>query len=110
MEAREQEIRMYETEDGNCPFSDWMDDLEGQAIYGVIMNRIDRVAAGNFGDCWSVGHGVFELRIDIGPGYRVYFGRVGSEIVVLLGGGTKKTQRDDIKVAQKHWSAFNAES
>jgi putative addiction module killer protein len=84
-----------------------MDSLKGQEIYGIIMNRLDRVEDGNFGACEPVGKGVSELKIDIGPGYRVYFGQDG-DLVVLLYGGTKKTQQNDIERAQAFWSQYNA--
>ena len=68
-----------------------------------IRVRINRIRLGNFGDCKSVGSGVSEFRIDYGPGYRVYFGRVGEKIVLLLCGGTKKNQEKDIKLAKEYW-------
>lgn len=84
-----------------------MEGLKRDPIYGTILNRLDRVEKGLLGDCESVGDGVYELRIDVGPGYRVYFGQDG-DIVVLLGGGTKKTQARDIATAKTHWSYYNA--
>ena len=68
-----------------------------------IRVRINRIRLGNFGDCKSVGSGVSEFRIDYGPGYRVYFGRVGEKLVLLLCGGTKKNQEKDIKLAKGYW-------
>jgi putative addiction module killer protein len=102
---------MYETPDGNIPFKAWMDWLEKHKIeaYGVVMTRLDRIADGNFSNCEPVGEGVSELKIDFGPGYRVYFGQIGNEIVVLLTGGTKQTQKADIKLAKEYWRAFDAE-
>lgn len=63
---------------------------------------------GNLGDCKSVGEGVSELRVDYGPGYRVYFGQEGRTLVVLLGGGDKRTQDRDIRIAKQHWREFKA--
>jgi putative addiction module killer protein len=77
------------------------------AVYGKVLNRLDRVEDGNFADCRHVGQGVWELRIDFGPGYRVYFGE-DDDLAVLLLGGTKKTQVRDIKTAKKYWSDYNA--
>ena len=74
-----------------------------------IQIRIDRVELGNFGDHKSVGEGVFELRIDFGPGYRVYYGRDGDKFVILLVGGTKKRQARDIATARNYWSAYKQE-
>ena len=69
--------------------------------------RLNRVAQGNLGDCEPVGDGVYELKIDFGPGYRVYFGEDGDD-VILLGGGAKNTQPSDIKKAKRRWSDYNA--
>jgi len=84
-----------------------LDGLEGMAIYGTIFTRLDRVEDGNFGPCRSVGEGVFELKIDVGPGWRVYFGQDG-DLVVLLIGGMKRTQRKDIATAKRYWRNYNA--
>ncbi len=107
MEARPREIRIYETADGRKPFADWVDRLRGLQIHGKILTRLDRVQKGNFGDCRAVGEGLAELRIDFGPGYRVYFGRDGDQ-VVLLAGGTKGTQASDIAKAKEYWRDYNA--
>ena len=71
------------------------------------MRRMDRIENGNFGDCYPVGEGVSELRIDVGPGYRIYFGQDG-DLVVLLHGGDKSTQEKDIKMAKRFWRDYNA--
>ena len=107
MDARPKEIRIYEDEEGRAPFSEWMDRQEAP-LYGRVMARLERVELGNLGDHRGVGDGVFELKIDFGPGYRVYFGLDGSELVVLLIGGTKKTQRRDIETAKQYWRNYNA--
>ena len=107
MEARPREIRIFETESGRQPFIEWIETLAGQEIYGIILGRIDRVEDGNFGDCKWEGNGVFELRIDYGPGYRVYFGQDG-DLVVLLLGGIKKTQQKDLRTATAYWREYNA--
>ena len=80
-------------------FAKWLDDLRDIHARARIQVRIERLAAGNPGDVKPVGEGVSELRIDYGPGYRVYFTKHGSEIVVLLVGGDKRTQTADIKTA-----------
>jgi putative addiction module killer protein len=72
----------------------------------VLCARLNRVRLGNLGDCQSVGGGVHELRIDFGPGYRVYYGRQGLLVVVLLCGGTKRTQARDIVTAQAYWKEY----
>jgi putative addiction module killer protein len=83
-------------------FTNWLDGLKDRRAAARVASRILRVAQGNFGDRKSVGHSVSELRIDYGPGYRVYYTvREDGTLVILLGGGTKKRQSKDIEVAQK---------
>ena len=81
-------------------FIDWLDGLRDSQAVAKIATRLKRVAEGNFGDCAPVGEGVSELRIHHGPGYRVYFVRRGSAVVVVLGGGDKSTQDRDIELAK----------
>jgi putative addiction module killer protein len=107
VDANPKRIRIYETAAHRRPFEKWMDGLLGQKIHGIILNRIDRLEKGLFGDSHSVGQGVSELVIDFGPGYRVYFGQDGDE-VILLSGGTKRGQSRDIAEAQKYWRDYNA--
>ncbi|MCC6154584.1 MAG: type II toxin-antitoxin system RelE/ParE family toxin [Candidatus Hydrogenedentes bacterium] len=80
-------------------FADWLDSLRDIQARARVQARIERLALGNAGDVCPVGSGVSELRIDYGPGYRVYFTRKGEEIIVLLAGGDKKSQTRDIKMA-----------
>jgi putative addiction module killer protein len=80
-------------------FTRWLADLRDQRAVLHIVRRISRVAAGNIGDAKSVGGSVSELRIDYGPGYRVYFTRRGQALVILLCGGDKRTQSRDIRKA-----------
>lgn len=82
-------------------FATWIDQLRDLKGRACILARIERFAAGNSGDVKPVGEGVFELRIDFGPGYRVYFTRRGREVVILLAGGDKSTQTKDIKTARQ---------
>jgi putative addiction module killer protein len=81
-------------------FSRWLDQLRDDQAIARILTRIHRLSLGNFGDVKSVGDGVSELRIDYGPGYRLYFTRIGTVIVLLLVGGTKRTQPKDIERAK----------
>ena len=85
------EILLYR-EGRSTPFSEWLRSLKDGRAVGIVRARLNRIRLGNFGDCKSVGGGVDELRIDFGPGYRVYYGRDGSLVVVLLCGGNKRTQ------------------
>ena len=80
-------------------FAQWLDGLRDVRARARVQVRIERLAAGNAGDIEPVGEGVSELRINYGPGYRVYFKRHGREVVILLAGGDKRTQSADIKTA-----------
>lgn len=80
-------------------FDDWFDTLRDKHAQKRIQARIRSTELGNLGDCGPIGEGVSEMRIHYGPGYRVYFARQGMEIVILLAGGDKSTQRTDIKTA-----------
>jgi putative addiction module killer protein len=96
------EVRQYETEAGVCPFAGWFDALDARSALKVRAT-ISRMETGNLGDCKPVGDGVLERRIDWGPGYRLYFGRDGDAVVVLLAGGTKRRQQADIAAAKQYW-------
>ncbi len=89
------------------PFNDWIMGLDHNER-AIIRVRLNRVRLGNFGDCSVISgsKGIFELRIDHGPGYRIYFGKEGREIVILLIGGTKRTQRRDIEKAKQYWDDY----
>lgn len=82
-------------------FAEWLDGLRDILVRARIQARIERLAGGNPGDVEPVGEGVSELRIHYGPGYRVYFKRRGQELIILLAGGDKSTQGQDIKTALK---------
>ena len=110
MEATPKELHIYVMEDGRAPFSDWLASLHDLKARSKIRVRLDRVSLGNLGNCHGVGDGVQELRIDYGPGYRVYFGQVGSAIVLLLCGGDKSTQAKDIEQAKRYWSEYRRRS
>jgi putative addiction module killer protein len=106
MEAQPREIKIYVTEDEGCPFELWFQSLRDRNAKARIRSRIDRVEMGNLGDFKSVGDGVFELRIDYGPGYRVYFAQQGEAIILLLCGGDKSSQSSDILIAKQYWNEF----
>lgn len=82
-------------------FETWLDGLAGDRAQTKVLSRISKMAEGSSGDWKSVGKGVFESRINHGPGYRIYFTRRGNELIMLLAGGDKSTQRGDIRLAQK---------
>lgn len=90
------EIRRYVTASGKDVVGEWLANLKDVRAQARIHARIARLAVGNFGDCKPLREGVSELRIDHGPGYRVYFARVGKAVVLLLGGGDKRRQSADI--------------
>ena len=99
------EIRYYVAAGGQEPFADWFADLESVAR-AKVTRALVRLEQGNFSNVKSVGEGVLEFRINFGPGYRVYFGRDGETLVILLTGGTKKRQQRDIDAARAHWQEY----
>jgi putative addiction module killer protein len=99
------EVRYYLFKDGESPFGAWFADLGGEAAARVTV-ALTRLEQGNLSNVKSVGRGVLEYRIDWGPGLRVYFGRDGDRVVILLAGGTKRRQRRDIEAAQRHWADY----
>ncbi len=103
------EILEYVNEKGKNVFHEWLRSLRDKRARARVRVRLNRLRLGNFGDCKSVGGGVSELRVDYGPGYRVYFGRQDDRIVILLCGGTKKTQSKDIQLAQQYWAEYQRE-
>lgn len=98
-------VREYLDADGRSPFSEWLRELD-KATRARIQIRILRFELGNLGDHKDLGDGVQEARIPFGPGYRVYFGRSGKELVLLLVGGDKGSQVKDIKRAKKFWATY----
>lgn len=90
---------------GRSPFGRWFDGLDPQ-VAAKITTALERIEQGNFSRVKGVGAGVFEYSLDFGPGYRIYFGKDGEEFVILLGGGTKKRQEDDIAIAISLWQDY----
>ena len=99
-------VLLYEDEYGNKPYSEWFTSLKDVTGKKRIGARIRRLEAGLYGDCEPVGEGVSELRMFFGPGYRVYFGEEAGNIVILLLGGDKSTQTQDIQTAQGYWKEY----
>jgi len=99
------DIREYHDRDDHSPFREWLDKLNAEAARKVT-TALYRVGMGNFSSVKSVGAGVFECKIHFGPGYRVYFGKDGERIVILLGGGTKQRQQNDIRLALGRWEDY----
>lgn len=100
------ELLRYRREDGREPFTEWLSALSDKVAQARIRVRLRQVQAGNLGDCEPVGEGVIELRVHVGAGYRVYCGRHGKAVVLLLCGGDKRSQPGDIKRAKELWSEW----
>lgn len=97
----------YASQDGKRPFTEWFERLEAVAAARVTIALV-RMEQGNFGNVKGVGSGVYESKIDFGPGYRIYFGKDGETLVILLGGGTKKRQSADIRDARVRWADYKS--
>src|SRR5713101_689576 len=102
----EREIKKLELQNGLVPFDELFDSLRDRKMQAAVDARLTRVRAGNFGDCKSVGGGVFELRIALGAGIPGLLGLARPTVVILLGGGDKSTQARDIRRAQQLWQQF----
>lgn len=98
-------IRKYVTSNGEEPFSNWLESLHSEIRYRV-KERLWRVMLGNLGDYKFIGEGVFELRLQFGSGYRIYFGNQGNTVILLLCGGDKSTQCKDIAKAITYWKEY----
>jgi putative addiction module killer protein len=99
------ELRFYVLEDGRSPFEEWFVELDGVAAAKVTV-ALARLEQGNSSSAKPVGGGVIEYRIDWGPGIRVYFGREGDQMIILLAGGTKRRQQKDIESAKRRWADY----
>jgi len=106
MEPQARTLLNFTLANGKAPFEDWLLTLGDKTTQARILRRIDRLRFGHFGDASNVGAGIFELRIHFGPGYRIYFGLHGTEVILLLCGGDKSTQTRDIAAAKLYWKEF----
>jgi putative addiction module killer protein len=100
------DVREYIDSSGQSPFARWLRALNVQAA-AKVATGLERIADGNLSNVKPVGSGVLEYRIDFGPGYRIYFGRDGDLLVILLAGGTKKRQQEDIRQAKASWADYH---
>ena len=100
------QVLHYRAADGRIPYREWLDTVTDAVGYTAIQVKEDRLSRGLFGDHKMVGDGVWELRIDTGPGYRVYYARAGKLVVILLCGGIKRSQKADIKTAKDYWRDY----
>jgi putative addiction module killer protein len=99
------DVREYLDRTGRSPYGAWFDSLNAEAA-AKIATATTRISLGNFSNVEGVGSGVFEYKLDFGPGYRIYFGKDGETLVILLGGGTKKRQKRDIGAALANWQDY----
>ncbi len=106
MSEAQWDISYYVSENARIPFREWFEALHDYNARTVIDARLTRLNAGNFGNCQSVGEGVFEFKINYGPGYRIYFGNTSTRVILLLCGGDKSTQQKDIQIAHYYWQHF----
>ena len=100
---RQETIEIYCDKFGNEPYIAWINSLKDMQIKARVSQRIRRIENGNFGDHKALGEGVWELRLDFGSGYRVYYAHENNRVVILLCGGSKKTQQRDIDQARSYW-------
>lgn len=98
------DVLEYLDRQGESPFAAWVDDLD--PVAAKVATAMTRLSLGNMSNVKGAGAGVFETKIDFGPGYRVYFGKDGESIVILLAGGTKQRQQEDIAAAHKRWQDY----
>lgn len=98
-------IEEYIRDDGSSPFEKWFKRLNAIAA-AKVTTALYRMELGNYSNVKGIGEGVFEYKIDFGPGYRIYFGQQGDELIILVGGGTKKQQSKDIKEAKLLWLEY----
>ncbi len=103
-------LRNYVTPSGKVPFSEWLNSIKDPSTRLRIRRRLDRLELGNLGDCESVGEGVSELRLFFGSGYRIYFAEQDEVIIILLCGGNKSSQKNDIKTAKIYWHELKERS
>ena len=100
------ELFFYKTSRGKSPFQKWLDGLRNKVAKVHILRCLDRLAIGHFSDRKHLDHGVYELRVHQGPGFRLYYGESNDGMVVMLMGGIKRTQTRDIAKAQSYWADF----
>jgi putative addiction module killer protein len=99
------DVREYIDGVGRSPFTKWLHALNVEAA-AKVATALERIADGNLSNVKAVGNGVLDYRIDSGPGYRIYFGRDGDQLIILLAGGVKKRQQEDIRRAKVNWKDY----
>lgn len=106
VKAKERSVDYFYAPNSKAPVKDWLHSIRDKLTQAILYKRIRQAALGNFGDHKSVGQGVSEMRIDYGPGYRIYYGIHQDEVILLLIGGSKKTQSSDIEKAKTYWNLW----
>ena len=106
MNPEEWELDYYIAPNGRAPYQEWYKSLNDSKTRQIILKRLARIRSGNFGTCELVGFGVFEFKIDYGPGFRIYFSKSGEKIILLLCGGNKSSQHKDIQMAHHYWGNY----
>lgn len=104
----ELELELYESTNGKRPFEVWFKEIKEAHTRAKILTRLDRLKLGNFGDCKTLQNGVSELRIHYGPGIRVYYGKIGNKVILLLCGGDKGSQSKDISKAKEYLKDYQS--
>ena len=102
------EIELYETANGKRPFEIWIKNIKEIHTRAKILTRLDRLKLGNFGDCKTLQEGVCELRIHYGPGIRIYYGKIGNKVILLLCGGDKGSQERDVDKAKEYLKDYQS--
>jgi len=108
MNTDSKRVLLYKTNKGSQPYADWFKKLKDVKTKAIILKRIERLILGNLGDCKALKEGIHELRIDYGPGFRVYFAQEGEDIILLIAGGDKSTQTQDIEKAKEYYHDHTA--
>lgn len=106
MKIKERLVDYFYTSSGKAPAKEWLNSIKDKLTQAILYKRIRQASLGNFGNHESVGQGVFEMKIDFGPGYRIYYGIHNDEVILLLMGGSKRRQQSDIDKAITYWNIW----
>jgi putative addiction module killer protein len=101
-------IRLYKSKNGKIPFLIWLKSISDVRSKQIIQANIDKISLGHTGNTKYLANGVYEIKINYSPGYRVYYAHDGNDIIILLLGGDKRTQNEDIKKSKKYWSEYKS--
>lgn len=106
MQIKQREIQYYETPNGKLPAKEWLSSLKDGLSQAILYKRIRQAGLGQFGKIRNIGDGISELKIDYGPGFRIYYGIHEDKLILILMGGSKRTQESDIKKAKAYWTEW----